>query len=1306
MKTSKLNPILTKESILKTANLAQIRENPQDVLQRYESYANTHVPLGDTTKQLQNLERVIVQNKTCAVGTIVGPYGYGKTSTAVHLWYETRAKKILSIPPFVWITLEEFMDVVYLWMRFEFEQGPAAHIPELEGIYKKYQQGSIEALSARHGIDTVRELREEGLLKLNVKPENVVQFLNSVCLLAEKAGFKGLVVYTDELQVTLSNYSSRDAFFSDLFDIVRDILGTPGHWAMVLTMNEDIEGTISRLRSDLLQRLQYSALHFRVKDLYNRRDFPRELWESFEKRFDFDGSGILLIETLDAMGQIAAREDLGAGPRMVTQIMSLGIKHYEKTGEPYTPLHMVEDFLTGLVSFDQRGKFSAAVKKALENLDVKSSVERQRLIKLLAAYPAGCSEVMMKKYDVEEVFRTFPPMARRELLMQVAEGYILRYLSEQEAPPEQIEQRLTKEFVSRFSPNRQYALLATKGFLGQFLLDMLLKGWENGDSVKRSVEGVDYISVMSRGTFDVKYPDRSVHVMVTAVPQSTVPVFKKINSDAELEYRFELNYELAPSEPSRILIDSLHPEVVIFQLNIRTSDKSAAIQMIPEYLFEYYDTPEKFTPLLCLSLIEYMYQSRGDLQDDRSRVASIIQFLRQFSISLLLGQSIEMENTEFANGMVGVERIKELFRTQCRRLYPDYKTLNLGKNWQTNIQQYRYAVERVINEDGISIARGRNEWKTTKNEMADAMHIPGKSMARLEVLVKEMADMGLLEIINFSGRQVYSDVSFKFKLHPLESDWLILLDESKEHHSLQGVKVQAITPELLFARARKMGYTEAEQQEVMQLMRARKYIDLEPKKNLLYRTMDTIDSFKENVQTMLSKLESDVRDLSEAIGDFDDKPYMLLKVKSDLESAKERDQVEQVRDKIREWEVGINAFVNNRSANIRERITRELEKYQDLVRNGIPLWMNYQFEVNPLQDVLEKQRSSRVQTYQNTLDEIRKFRESVQRVVQESTSNTAVNLIKLNDLKRDFIEKGDKLIRKIESFKDEQSDMEAWRSVVKMINGVNSRAGTFQQTYDFAEFNVSAQHLWKTLREEFEQDPLSVFSHHEEALTRIGILEKRINDWEENRRKDFAEKCQAYQSVLKEAGMDIDLKVPFDAEHPSDSHSAFHKQVHNGLQRYLTTLDESLTQAATTIRYAIKVQKLKLQTAETQVQHSLLVSGQILNVLTFDTIEDFDSFKDKIVLPLTQLATEEYVLRAEVQNAIKKRSPEGSELRLMQMLDGSIQSQRVDLRGLIIKMLENSEDEVDLNELMRDVTALFKKNQISVYIVAQGEEKK
>jgi hypothetical protein len=124
MDVTKLHPILNKESILKTANARELGQAPQDVLDRYQTYALTHIPLGNTTKQLKDLERVIVENKHCAVGTIVGPYGYGKTSTAVHLWSELRDQKFLAVPPFLWINLSELMDAVYYWLKFEFSEGP------------------------------------------------------------------------------------------------------------------------------------------------------------------------------------------------------------------------------------------------------------------------------------------------------------------------------------------------------------------------------------------------------------------------------------------------------------------------------------------------------------------------------------------------------------------------------------------------------------------------------------------------------------------------------------------------------------------------------------------------------------------------------------------------------------------------------------------------------------------------------------------------------------------------------------------------------------------------------------------------------------------------------------------------------------------------------------------------------------------------------------------------------------------------------------------------------------------------------
>ena len=184
--------------------------------------------------------------------------------------------------------------------------------------------------------------------------------------------------------------------------------------------------------------------------------------------------------------------------------------------------------------------------------------------------------------------------------------------------------------------------------------------------------------------------------MATAVPQSASPNFAKFHPDAEFEYRFELNYSLAPAEPSRLLVDSSQPNVAIFQLNISSFNTELANRQIPEYLFEYY-SPDQFSPLLSLSLIEYLYRNRGELPDDQNRISTIISPLRQFSLSMLLGEKLEIDNSDFASGMVGVDRVKELFRLQCRKIYPNYKTLATSKSWQPNLQQYRYALRKSHN---------------------------------------------------------------------------------------------------------------------------------------------------------------------------------------------------------------------------------------------------------------------------------------------------------------------------------------------------------------------------------------------------------------------------------------------------------------------------------------------------------------------------------------------------------------------------------------------------------------------------------
>lgn len=218
-------------------------------------------------------------------------------------------------------------------------------------------------------------------MHLEIRPEDIVSFFQGASEICEKAGYKGLVIFTDELQATLAGYKpSRDEFFAHLFQIVKDIQGLDGRWALIISMDDDTEGMLSLRRSDILARMQRSALYFRVKDVYNRREYPTELWSAFAQRFNFISDGVISRYTLDSIGQIAARSDLGAGPRMVTLALALAIRSYEKTDQQYTPIQFVDDFLEGQVSFDQQGKFPTAVKKALANTLVREDELRKQVI--------------------------------------------------------------------------------------------------------------------------------------------------------------------------------------------------------------------------------------------------------------------------------------------------------------------------------------------------------------------------------------------------------------------------------------------------------------------------------------------------------------------------------------------------------------------------------------------------------------------------------------------------------------------------------------------------------------------------------------------------------------------------------------------------------------------------------------------------------------------------------------------------------------------------------------------------------------
>src|SRR5947207_11721300 len=204
-----------------------------------------------------------------------------------------------------------------------------------------------------------------------------------------------------------------------------------------------------------------------------------------------------------------------------------------------------------------------------------------------------------------------------------------------------------------------------------------------------------------------------------------------------------------------------------------------------------------------------------------------------------------------------------------------YKTLITNCKWQNNLQQYTHALQRIISQGELSIARGRRSWKASKEVVADTFAIPGRRLTNVEPLLESLKDLIVKE--EFSGRAASSEVTLRFRLHPLEEAWLKQLDNSQETVKRNGLDVPSIPAELLLREAKKEGYTDLETMQVLRLLKERGFIDLDQKYNLLTRTVDAIDDLHDDIQEQLKNLEAQIKALADALPDFDTSPFPISK---------------------------------------------------------------------------------------------------------------------------------------------------------------------------------------------------------------------------------------------------------------------------------------------------------------------------------------------------------------------------------------------------------------------------------------------
>lgn len=1306
--SSKLSQIRGKDPVINTFTWQGLKNAPQSVEEVYNAHAMTHMSLGDTSKYLETLKRNVTRNKYSSVGAIVGPYGYGKTSTAIHVWREMQeVHGMLSVPPFEWLKLSDILEAVTAWVEYKLSQGPRQHIARLRAIYEEYRDKSLEEVADDLGleIDKAREAYEAGSINLGVTPARVIAFLVDVCTLCtEQAGFAGLVVFVDELQETADKYSSIKSFQSDLFAFADKIPTQEGALALVFTMPDTLEATINTTRPDIIHRLRQSSLYLRVEAIYGR-EFPLQLWAKYAEVFDFQDEKFAPIveDTLDAVGQIAMRPDLGAGPRTVINALVEAVKHYEAASRPYSPFHLVDGFLEGRISFEERGKFASSVRKALENRLVASRHEYERTIKLIAAFPLGCSMDRIRAAGLAAAFdQLVESPIYGDIIYRRAEGYTLRALLEEEVPPEPTYVRLVRDdFVRSYVPDRSHARLAMQAF-HKHVLEVIFEAgrknqldkWQWADETR--APGKDATVYELVGSFSLDYPCREVALILSVSPKPSSSPWG--HSRKELDFSFELNFGIDGEKSGRVLLapEDYPPAQVVFQLNLMAKPTTALnIPRLPDLY-----PPERMTPLFMLALLQYLddVDDKIPAPEKTGELRIVKERLVQYANQGLLGSDLDVD-PRLGTQDVGHALVRSAFLKMCTSLYPRYKTLISSSQWEKHTEAY----VKALRDPRVSptIARGKEPLDTTKDYVTRLFGQTSMQTART-LITENLSTLTDLEW----GKGRGEEASITFVMHPLEHEILQLLRDSPHVEERPEGNVRLLPALDLFDIGKRHGYRQEEVAIAIQLLNAREYVTFNAHTNSIEQLIRSVADLKDSLSEALVAIESEIEKLQQVAG-FDPLRYQsrIDEVRAGAEELEDAEDAEQLNGTLRGMEFGLRKYISKTSDRLLAELRAERSKVQPILSAGVPEELRTPIVGGqaPWSGVLEDSRQRLRKRYDELMDKHKGLAQDIDASLAELSkveprADYLVELVKTHATLQDEMTQ---LSEQRVAIKSNQRNLQAWKKLLQRSNQIHQDAITAKASFDETQFIDAAEEIWAQITETFKEAPLDALSDHEPFSQSIAELERSIGVWQRERRETFMAEKRRIEDALGRLGDERPrLKTNFDSyASPEDNRRDLRLEAVEHFQGLLQQYEQRYQQLRSEVIYAQRVQQITGTLTADAVSKSLANTQALKDGITPEMLSseaEIEALTGRIAGLRDDLLEMTKTVRTFITKRAPERESEGELLRAIQ--ESAVDPMRgVELREVILRLVAENPD-FELEQVMRDLQALFMKNQVIIQI--------
>ena len=795
------------------------RENPKRTLDHYNHLAN-QLWLSSKVSDVADGVFSRVQRGYTAWGSLSGPYGFGKTASAIALWAHARNADFLAIPPLSCTNFDELASGI---AALAGEQQP--HIKK--SVNKLFREIFAEGLNPmvqedakRYSVPSrkVRQIYQDkfsaGQFTLNNHPHRTVEFLSKLGELAAKYS-KGLVIILDELQQLLGPLDARTIV--QFREFVWGMRTERSHCGVILALDSLLEARLARWAADILHRIRENGPALQLTDIYTC-EFPVWLWDQLTsdngKSELICQSNALSENVLSSLGQLVERPDLANGPRTVVDVFTRAITHYQKTDSSYDIPNLVSDVHLGQFRyFGEGATIQSVLTRLLSDEWILQDEGRKRLVTTLAAFPQGCSQETLQRYIPDEKQLE---KARSELfaplLVELSEGLALESLQQVRRINTNWGQILSRcwetlpalDALAAQAPDMILRILVPKLFpqgtpanpVWEWLSDessAILTGWHR-----------------LRGTFDGDYPQREIALCVANKEPESWP------RDVDACIALVCDASTDPdSTPKAELLDKDDCCFILMWLPILRPLEDR----IPADLQRYgkYIQPEPFRPVTILTALHDLEAFLGDLIDNADnadvltqpeeqaeikQVTAFVDITVDFVLRELLAGSVDV-GIGSPISLRGPELLHALFTQACHRRFPQYQTLTRTAKWQEILSNYQEGVSL----DWLNPAQrqGREDITMPKAEMYETL-FGQKSTAAGDSFIKKLGTF--IEV-----KKNPKSFSLSLAMHPAES---ALINYVKRFSGHQFIPFDAAAEFL-----QHYGYMRTETEEIVKILVAR-----------------------------------------------------------------------------------------------------------------------------------------------------------------------------------------------------------------------------------------------------------------------------------------------------------------------------------------------------------------------------------------------------------------------------------------------------------------------------------------------------